>query len=412
MNPARQRSFPRGYGVIWTTVAIDLIGFGIVAPILPLYAERFGASGLTIGLLFASFSVAQFVCSPLLGRLSDRIGRKPVILLSLFGTAVGSLITGAAGSLFFVFVGRILDGASGASVSVAQGAVADVASPADRARLLGMLSAAFGVGFVIGPAIGSLAALGGPHVPFYVAGVIALVNGVVAIFRLPETRPAAVDRAATDRAATDRDAADVSRRRARSPRGPHAAALVRLAVVGFLVTCAFSGFEATFSLFADRRFGLTEASVAAVFVGIGVLLVLVQGGGVGQVTKRLGVTRTVQTAIVMNALGMVLLASATTWPVLVPALALLSIGQGLAVPSITAMVVEWAPVDRRGESLGFQQSASALARIGGPALGGVLFDRAGVPWPYVVGAVLLGLAFAVLAGGGRLGVDAAPAELP
>ena len=396
MNPARQRSFPRGYGVIWTTVAIDLIGFGIVAPILPLYAERFGASGLTIGLLFASFSVAQFVCSPLLGRLSDRIGRKPVILLSLF----------------FVFVGRILDGASGASVSVAQGAVADVASPADRARLLGMLSAAFGVGFVIGPAIGSLAALGGPHVPFYVAGVIALVNGVVAIFRLPETRPAAVDRAATDRAATDRDAADVSRRRARSPRGPHAAALVRLAVVGFLVTCAFSGFEATFSLFADRRFGLTEASVAAVFVGIGVLLVLVQGGGVGQVTKRLGVTRTVQTAIVMNALGMVLLASATTWPVLVPALALLSIGQGLAVPSITAMVVEWAPVDRRGESLGFQQSASALARIGGPALGGVLFDRAGVPWPYVVGAVLLGLAFAVLAGGGRLGVDAAPAELP
>jgi multidrug resistance protein len=402
VNPARQRSFPRGYGVIWTTVAIDLIGFGIVAPILPLYAERFGASGLTVGLLFASFSVAQFVCSPLLGRLSDRIGRKPVILLSLFGTAVGSFITGAAGSLFFVFVGRILDGASGASVSVAQGAVADVASPADRARLLGMLSAAFGVGFVIGPAIGSLAALGGPHVPFYVAGAIALVNGVVAIFRLPETRPAAADRVAVD----------VSRRRGRAPRGTHAAVLVRLAVVGFLVTCAFSGFEATFSLFADRRFGLTEASVAAVFVGIGVLLVLVQGGGVGRVTDRLGVTRTVQTAIVMNALGMVLLASATTWPVLVPALALLSIGQGLAVPSLTAMVVERAPVDRRGESLGFQQSASALARIGGPALGGALFDRAGVPWPYVVGAVLLGLAFTVLAGGGRLGVDAAPAELP
>ncbi len=401
MNPARQRSFPRGYGVIWTTVAIDLIGFGIVAPILPLYAERFGASGLTVGLLFASFSVAQFICSPLLGRLSDRIGRKPVILLSLFGTAVGSFITGAAGSLFFVFVGRVIDGASGASVSVAQGAVADVASPADRTRLLGMLSAAFGVGFVIGPAIGSLAALGGPHVPFYVAGAIALVNGVVAIFRLPETRPAVVQRPASP-----------SHLATKPPRGEHAAVLVRLAVVGFLVTCAFSGFEATFSLFAGRRFGLTEASVAAVFVGIGVLLVLVQGGGVGRVTNRLGVARTVQLAIVLNACGMLLLASATTWPVLVPALAFLAVGQGLAVPSLTAMVVERAPVERRGESLGFQQSASALARIGGPALGGALFDHAGVPWPYVVGAVLLGLALTLLVGGGRLGAEAVPAELP
>jgi DHA1 family tetracycline resistance protein-like MFS transporter len=402
VKPARQRSFPRGYGVIWSTVAIDLIGFGIVAPILPLYAQRFGASGLTVGLLFASFSVAQFVCSPLLGRLSDRIGRKPVILLSLFGSALGSFITGAAGSLFFVFVGRVIDGASGASVSVAQGAVADVAGPADRARLLGMLSAAFGVGFVIGPAIGSLAALGGPHVPFYVAGAIALVNGIVAIFRLPETRPTAVEH----------EVEAAARHSAKAPHGPHAAVLVRLAVVGFLVTCAFSGFEATFSLFARRRFGLTEASVAAVFVGIGVLLVLVQGGGVGQVTKRLGVARTVQTAIVLNVLGMVLLAGADSWPVLVPALALLSIGQGLAVPSLTAMVVERAPVARRGESLGFQQSASALARIGGPALGGALFDHAGVPWPYVVGAMLLGVALAVLVGGGRLDADAVSAELP
>ena len=313
---------------------------------LPLYAERFGASGLTVGLLFASFSLAQFVCAPLLGRLSDRIGRKPVHLLSLFGTALGSFITAAAGSLFVLFIGRVLDGASGASVSVAQGTVADMAEPADRPRLLGMLGAAFGVGFVVGPAIGSLAALGGTRLPFIVAGGIALVNGLVAIVRLPETRPSDARTAVPAHEPVSH---------------PRSAVLVRLALVGFLATCAFSGFEATFSLFADRRFGLTEAGVAAVFVGIGVVLVAVQGGIVGRVSVRLGPSRTLRSALAANLVGMVLLALATSWWVLVPALACLTVGQGLAIPSLTAMVVDRAPGDRRGEALGFQQSASALA---------------------------------------------------
>src|SRR5262245_59574981 len=157
---------PKGYWTIWTTVALDLVGFGIIVPILGRYAERFGASGFTVGLLFASYSLAQLVCAPLLGRWSDRIGRKPVIVISLIGTAVGSFLTGAAGALWVVFAGRIVDGASGGSLSVAQAAVADIAPEEQRPGLLGMLGAAFGIGFVLGPAIGGLAALGGPHVPF------------------------------------------------------------------------------------------------------------------------------------------------------------------------------------------------------------------------------------------------------
>lgn len=145
---------PPGFWIIWTTVALDLVGFGIVAPILGRYAERFGASGLDVGLMFASFSIAQMVFAPILGRLSDRIGRKPVIVISLVGTAIGSFITGAAGALWVLFVGRIIDGASGASVAVAQGAITDIAPPERRAQLLGMLGAAFGVGFVLGPAVG------------------------------------------------------------------------------------------------------------------------------------------------------------------------------------------------------------------------------------------------------------------
>ena len=187
---ARERTpLPPGFGAIWTTVAIDLIGFGIVLPILPRYAEDLSASPGVIGLVVASFSLAQMVGSPLIGRLSDRIGRKPVLILSLAGTAVGSLITGLAGTVWILLLGRIVDGLSGASVSVAQASVADVASPEERPRLLGLLGAAFGVGFVVGPAIGALAAFGGPHIPFFVASAIAGTNAIVALRRLPETHP-------------------------------------------------------------------------------------------------------------------------------------------------------------------------------------------------------------------------------
>ena len=164
---------PPGFGTIWTAVAIDLVGFGIVLPILPLYAKRFHTTSLEATLLVSVFSAASLVCSPLWGRVSDRFGRKPVLLVSLAGTAVGSLITGLAGGLAVLLVGRIVDGASGASVSVAQAAAADLAGPADRARLFGLLGAAFGVGFVAGPALGSLAALGGPRLPFFLAAGIA-----------------------------------------------------------------------------------------------------------------------------------------------------------------------------------------------------------------------------------------------
>ena len=239
-KPARE-PLPRGYWTIWTTVAIDLIGFGIVAPLLPLYAKRFGASGLATGALFASFSLAQMIFAPLLGRLSDRIGRKPVIIMSLFGTMVGSLLTGLAGSLPMLFVGRLVDGASGASVSVAQGAVVDISPVARRAKLLGMLSAAFGVGFVLGPAIGGLASLGNRRLPFFVAAAISGTNGLVALRRLPETRGVS----ARDQVATA---------------SSHRPDLVRLAAIGFFSISAFGAFEAMFSRFGSvsphRRLGV------------------------------------------------------------------------------------------------------------------------------------------------------------
>src|SRR4051794_4487867 len=302
---AERRPLPPGFGTIWSTVALDLVGFGIILPILAIYGARLGASPTTLGFVVSSFSVAQLVFSPLLGRLSDRIGRRPVILLSLFGTAVGSVITGGATSVWMLFLGRIVDGASGASVSVAQGAVTDVAPPEDRPHLLGLLSAAFGVGFVLGPALGGLAALAGPRVPFFVAAGIAFVNGLVAIKRLPETHPPeARRRAATAQAAiveTPEEAGD--RRRA----------LTCFALVAFIATAAFSAFEATFSLLGQRRFNLTEGSVSVVFIGIGVLLVAVQGGMVRPANARFGSVGALRVALGLTGIGLVLLAAATTW---------------------------------------------------------------------------------------------------
>ena len=363
---------PAGFWIIWTTVALDLVGFGIVVPILGRYAERYGASGLQVGLMFATFSVAQMIFAPVLGRISDRVGRKPVIIFSLVGTAVGSVVTGAAGALWVLFLGRAIDGASGASVAVAQGAIADIAPPDQRARLIGMLGAAFGVGFVVGPALGGLAALGGPHVPFYVAGALAGINAVAAYFRLPETKP-------------DTTHIETAHRR----RGALSPSLQRFALVGFLSMLGFAGFESTFSLWGQRIFDFTEGTASLVFVFVGISLVIVQGALIGPVTKKLGSRTLLRMGLGLVAVGLLLLSVTSSWVILFVALFLLSLGQGFSGPSGGALVAELAPVERRGEAIGYQQSTAAFGRIVGPVMAGALFDHIGVGTPFFVGGVLM-----------------------
>jgi MFS family permease len=363
-------------------VAVDLIGFGIVFPILPRYAEDLHITPSVIGLVVASFSLAQLVAAPIMGRLSDRYGRKPVLLVSLCGTAIGSVITGVAGSVWLLLLGRLVDGASGASVSVAQAAVADVAPPAERARLFGLLGAAFGVGFVLGPAIATFAALGGPHIPFFIAAGIASVNALVALRRLPETHRGTVPEGGRMRGRPAFDA-----------HGLPSIAL-RLIVVAFVSMIAFSGFEATFSLLVRDRLGLTLSSTGAVFTVIGIALVLVQTGLVHPVAVRLGEIGTVRFGLAANAAGLLLLAADGGWVTLVPALAFLVLGQGLITPTMSSVVAGRVPGERRGQALGLQQSASGLARVVGPAGAGLLFGRLGVAVPYLVGAALVALAVA------------------
>ena len=426
---------------LWTTVAVDLVGFGIVVPILPTYAQQFGVSPTTIGLIFASFSVAQLVFAPIWGRLSDRIGRKPILVISLFGTAVGSVLTGVAGAVPLLFLGRLIDGASGASVSVAQASAADLAPPHQRAKLMGLLGAAFGVGFVAGPAIGALGSLIGPRVPFYLAAAIAFVNALVAIKRLPET--AVLDRV-PDTAASDAEAiaadlaldgpglvepahlevphaelphAEVPHAELAHPvagdvsvagSGDPAAApfeggvvdrrgILRLIAVAFVAMVGFSGFEATFALLGADRFGFTQATTGAVFTVIGLALVAVQGGLVGVVNDSLGEATTLRAGLVANTIGLAVLAINGGWATLVPALVLLVVGQGLLTPTLSSAVASRA-ADQRGQWLGWQQSAGGVARVIGPIAAGALFEHIGVGAPYLVGAALAFIALLAVPG--------------
>jgi MFS transporter, DHA1 family, tetracycline resistance protein len=424
----RRRQFreplPPGFGTIWLAVVIDLVGFGIVFPILPVYARRFHVSSATATGLVAAFAAASFLFSPVLGRVSDRIGRKPVLLLSLAGTCVGSLMTGLAGGIGLLYAGRVVDGISGASVSVAQAAVSDVAHPEQRARLFGLLGAAFGLGFVAGPAIGALAALAGPRMPFYVAAGLAGVNAVVAARRLPETHPraarlppatargtsaaprpgagAGASTAAVAGAGADRGAGEVAAPPSRF-RNPFAAlsggrGVGALIGVAFGTLLAFSAFEATFALFGQRRLGFGIGSSAAVFAVIGLVIVVVQGGLVHPVVHRFGETVTLRVGLAMDLVGLVILAFVRSWAGLVPALLALTVGQGLVQTTMSSALAGRADRRRRGEVLGAQQSAGGLARVVGPLLGGVLFQRIGPGAPYVAGAAVMGMVLLLFQG--------------
>lgn len=366
---------------MWTTVAVDLLGFGIVIPLLPLYAHRLGAGPGAVGLLLAAFSAAQFVSAPLLGRLSDRVGRKPLLIVSLAGTAIASLLTGVAGSLWLLLVARVLDGASGGSVAVAQASATDLVGPEDRMRVLGLLGAAYGVGFVLGPAIGGLAALGGARLPFLVAAAIAGLNAIVAVRRLPETRPVP-GRAPTS---VPLDPANVSMR----------VVLRAIAVPGtvtVLLVSAFSAFEVTFSLFAHHRLGFGLGGIGVVFALIGIVAVIVQGGLVRPLAARVGDAACLRIGLVAEGLGLVLLPTAHHRVGLVLPLVLVTVGQSLCTPALSALVVARVDVGARGAALGAQQGLSSLARIIGPALGGVSYALLGVAAPLLGGACIVAAA--------------------
>jgi DHA1 family tetracycline resistance protein-like MFS transporter len=358
--------------VIFITVFIDLVGFGIVIPVLPFYAEgtRFGATPRGVGLLFASYSVMQLVFAPVLGRLSDKYGRRPVLLISLLGTSVGFLILGFATTLWMLFVGRIIDGISGGNISTAQAYIADVTTKENRAKGMGLIGAAFGLGFVFGPAIGGVLSRWGIHVPFLFAGALAFANAVLLYFTLPET--ITPDHPARVSAATGRG----WRRLIESLKNPR---LGFVLTIYFLSIVAFSIMTASFSLFLMFRFGYDAFHNGWVFAYVGIISAAIQGGLIGKLVKRFGEPWLVIVGTLMFTAS--LFASPFIGPVSGVIGILLTggvsaIGNALNAPTLTSLASKAASENEQGAIMGVTQSVASLARAVGPALAAFLIYSA------------------------------------
>jgi DHA1 family tetracycline resistance protein-like MFS transporter len=357
--------------VIFITVFIDLIGFGIVIPVLPFYVEgtKFNASPSTVGLLFASYSVMQLVFSPILGRLSDKYGRRPILLLSLMGTGLGFLILGFATTLWMLFAGRIIDGISGGNISTAQAYIADVTTPENRAKGMGLIGAAFGMGFIFGPAIGGVLSRWGVHVPFLFAAGLAFANALLLYFTLPETvtpeHPARAS-AATGRWTQLAEALKQSR-------------LTFILVIYFLFVTAFSIMTTTFGLFTMFRFGYDANDTGWLFVFVGVIGAIIQGGLIGRLVKRFGELPLVVVGAFLFAAS--LFAIPFTGPqtglsTLLLVGATFTIGNSISTPALTGLASTSVGRGEQGGVLGITQSVASLSRTVGPLIASYLIYSA------------------------------------
>jgi MFS transporter, DHA1 family, tetracycline resistance protein len=350
--------------VIFTTVFIDLVGFGIVIPVLPYYAEgtRFGATPREVGLLFASYSVMQLVFSPVLGRLSDKHGRRPILLISLLGTCLGFLILGFATTLWMLFLGRIIDGISGGNISTAQAYIADITTPENRAKGMGLIGAAFGLGFVFGPAIGGILSRWGINIPFLFAGGLAFANAILLFFTLPET--VTPDHPARVSAASGRGWKQVL----------EALRQTRLAFVltiYFLSIVAFSIMTTVFSLFMMFRLGYDAWHNGWIFAFVGIVSAIIQGGLIGKVVKRFGEPVLIITGALLFSVSLILspfVGPATGMIGILSICALSAIGNALSGPSLTSLASKSASAGEQGVVLGVAQSVASLARAVGPSI--------------------------------------------
>ncbi len=377
------------FATLWLTLFLDLVGFGIIIPVLPFYAESFGASAQVVTLLSTAYSLAQFGASPVLGRISDRVGRRPVMLISIAGSCASLLVLGFAHALWVVFAARVLAGLSTANISTAHAYVADRVEPAQRAKYMGLMGAAIGLGFVFGPAIGGLLSTPEhPELPFLIAGGLAAVNWIMAFIWLPEShRPTDDEQVKPERSGSRwREIVDAL----------WGMPLGWLVIVNLGFYTSFSSMESTYALLLEAMFHWGAPETGGMFAFVGVVIVLTQGVLVGKVVGWLGERRTllVGMAILMVAFSVLGLMQ-TPWLAFVGSAAL-ACGNGLSTPSINALVSRSVPADRQGFSLGLSTSAAALGRILGPVGAGVLFEQVSPGSPMLFAAGLVAFAWIVV----------------
>ncbi len=373
--------------VLIGTMLVDMIGFGIVLPLLPFYATEFGASDWMVGPLVASFSVAQLIATPFWGKISDHYGRRPLILAGLAFSAVSYALFGLATTVVVLFVSRFVQGASGGTIAVAQAYVADTTAPERRAQVLGWLSAATGAALMIGPAIGSWAFQWGGHsAPGFVAAGLCIANLLFALRFLPEPREVRSQGERTTLKVPP--LREVLRSALREP-------LLDMIAVYFMGMGAFTSITAIFPLFLEDRFGIDETTVGYVFLMIGAVSVLVRGIAVGPLVHRFGEPAVSRLGAVLLALGLTAGAFAETLPMLVLAIIGISGGTGTLFPPLAALISRSTAPEVQGSTLGINQFFGGVARAMGPLWGAAVFDFYGVAAPFLTASMGIGIAFLI-----------------
>lgn len=367
----------RPLAIIFVIIFVNLLGFGIVIPLLPLYAQEFKANGLQIGFLFASYSLCQIVAAPLLGGLSDRYGRRPILLLSLLGTVISFGLLALANTLTLLFVARIVDGLSGGNISTARAYISDITAEKDRAKAYGIIGAAFGLGFVFGPALAGLLGQYSHAAPAWGAAVLALLALVLTFLWLPETRQTPIN----TRRAPWRDL----------PKMVARPVLGRLLVIDFAYWAALSVYQTTFALFGNIRFGWDITQVGYTLAVIGFVGALVQGGAVGPVVKRFGEKTTFVAGLLMAMFGLGIAAVSYQWQIFVAALIPAAVGAALSNPTLISMISHTSDRAEQGRVQGVSGAMESFGRTVGPVWGNGVLSAFGEGPAYLSAAVALGL---------------------
>lgn len=380
-------------GLIFLTVMLDLMSYGIVLPLLPFYVQAQQGGASAAGLLGSLYALMQFFSGPVLGALSDRYGRRPVLLGCILGTALAYLVLGTAGSLAAVFLAVMIDGITGGNLTTAYAYIADITTPEQRSRGMGMVGAAFGIGIMSGPALGGLLSRYGLALPAFAAAGVALVNISIAFFRLPESLPAE-QRSNALRASPLNSFAQLR-------------ALIEMAPVRFLLlslftlNLAFSGLQTNFPLFSQARFGWGSFQNGIFFAYVGLCAVLIQGVFYGWVHPRLGERSLALLGMALMALGLAGMAAAHRAWALYPLVGMVALGSGLSIPSLSGLASRRVESGVQGRLMGGMQAMLSVAMISGPALAGLAFERLSAGAPYWLGSALSAMALLVVLPGLR-----------
>jgi len=378
LSPAEER---RALIVLLTVIYFMIAGFGLVIPLLPFFAQAFKASPLLVTAMFSAFSVGQFLGEPYWGKLSDRIGRRPVLIITITGVALSYAALAFAPNIWVALLIRFANGIMAGNISTLQGVLADITPPEKRAGRMGIMGAAFSAGFTTGPAIGgylaqpSRGALGF-QLPLLAAAGFAALSVLAVIVLVRETRAVAEPSAIRQV------------RSARLTEGFGHPVISRVVMISFIVVIGFAGIEATYGLWTEKRFGWGPRQIATAFALIGILGAVCQGWLCGRLARRYGEAPTLTAGLVLMLIGISTQGLSPTWPVAIIGFAFVCVGQSLCFPNVSALISRSSPPDRQGEMLGLNMSGMALARIGGPMLAGWLFVIA-TGAPFALSALLI-----------------------